>query len=88
MLRGLFVDELGQALSQVVQVVDLDVQDLDHPPHLALRLLPLLLAGGQGFLSALDPLFELGVPRLQLLQKNIGRIGQEWMKDVEVMQTL
>lgn len=68
MLSGLFVDELSQTLSQVVQVIDLDVQDLDHPPHLFVCLLPLLLAGGQGSLSALDPLLQLSVLRLQLLQ--------------------
>lgn len=60
-------DELGQALSQVTQVADLDVQDLDDAPHLHLRLRLLLLAGGQRLLGALDLTLQLRVSSLHIL---------------------
>lgn len=65
-------DELGQALSQVTQVADLDVQDLDDAPHLHFRLRMLLLAGGQRLLSTLDLALQLRVSSLHILRTNVG----------------
>lgn len=68
LLLWLFVDELRQALSQVVQVADFDVQNVDDTPDLDLRLLLLLPAGGQCLFSTLDPILQLSVSSLHILQ--------------------
>lgn len=65
-------DELGQAPSQVTQVADLDVQDLDDAPHLHFRVRLLLLAGGQRLLGALDLTLQLRVSALHILWTNAG----------------
>lgn len=70
--RWLVGDELGQALSQLAQVANLDVQDLDDAPHLHLRLRLLLLAGGQCLLSALDLTLQLGVSSLHILRTDVS----------------
>lgn len=64
----LFVNELRQVLSQVVQVADFDVQNLDDTSDLDLRLLLLLPAGGQRLFSTLDTILQLGVSSLHILR--------------------
>lgn len=64
----LFIDEFGQALSQVVQVADFDVQDLDDTSDLDLRLLLVFAAGGQCLFSTLNLILQLGVSSLHILQ--------------------
>lgn len=70
LLLWLFVDELCQALSQVVQVADFDVQNLDDTSDLAFRLLLLFTAGSQRLFSALNLILQLGVSSLHILPTN------------------
>lgn len=51
---GLFVDEFCQALSQLIQVADFDVQNVDDTFDLDLCLILLLPAGGQCLFCTLD----------------------------------
>lgn len=69
----LFIDEFCQVLSQVVQVADFDVQNLNDVSDLNLRLHLLLLIGGQHLLRALNPFLQLRVSSLQILI-HTGRI--------------
>lgn len=68
LLLQLFVDEFCQALSQVIQVADFDVQHLDDMLDLDLCLFPLLPARGQRLFSTLNPILQLYISSLQILQ--------------------
>lgn len=68
LLLWLFVDDFRQALSQVVQVADFDVQNVDDASDLDLRLALLLPAGRQRLFSTLDPFLQVVVLSLQILQ--------------------
>lgn len=72
---ALFVDELGQALSQVIQVVDLDIQDVNDPLNLTLCPIPLLQRGSQSLLGSLHPLLKFCIPCLQILEGPQGDRG-------------
>jgi len=77
LLRGSFIDELHQALAEVVEVKNLDVEDLDCSLDLVVHAVPVLQSVVQILLKVLDTPLQIRIAHFHVLLWNRKRMEKQ-----------